>query len=423
MWIGRYALTLLCAVIISPGLAFASNNNNASNRELLDVLHQNHVITKKQYQQFKQKEKHKKYKERNSPHLGGYMQLDVPLAVSHGNFLGSSTLLRRLYLSAQGKIGSTWKYKAQFGFISGKAGVSSAVLSYLGFKSTHITFGYMKEPFSLDYMTSPTQLAFTERALPIGLGPGKKIGLLFGSHGKRWTVSGGIFGAKYNNVPRGHPGGEAVQTRYGESLRATFTPVVNQYMVWEIGASGAWRDADSTHTYRFKARPEEYVVGATLAATGTIDNVRSIASYGAETSLYVGSISVQGEYIGARLSRDTGSKELAFGGWYTQVTWALNSSARHFVPSKGKIVGIKPISSVGSGGLGALELALRYSTVNLNDIGINGGKQRDITYGVNWYPESRIRITLDDTRVLPLQGGKYGGIGSNIIEARVQVVF
>jgi phosphate-selective porin OprO/OprP len=421
MWIGRYALTLLCAVIISPTLAFASNNNT-SNQELLDTLYNNHGITKEQYQQLKQKNRHGKHKRKNLPHLVGYMQLDAPLSVSHGDFLGSSTLLRRLYLGVYGKIGSSWKYKAKFGFVSGKAGVSTAVLSYLGFKPASITLGYMKEPFSLNYMTSPTQLAFTERALPIGLVPGKKIGLLFGSHGRHWTVAGGIFGAKYNNVPRGNPGGKAGQARYGESLRATFTPIITKNIVWEIGASGAWRDADSAHTYKFKTRPEEYTVGATLAATGTIGNVQSVTSYGAETSLCTGPISLQGEYIGTRLNRDADSRDLTFDGWYTQVTLSLNGSARRFVPSKGKVVGVKPTSSVGSGGLGALELALRYSTVNLNDIDINGGKQRDITFGVNWYPESRIRISLDDTRVLPLQGGKYDGVSSNIIEARAQVV-
>lgn len=420
MWIGRYALTLLCAAIIFPSLSFASSNNNASNQGLLDMLYQDHVITKKQYQQLKQKEKHKgKY----LPYLGGYMQLDAPLSVSHGNFLGSSTLLRRLYLSAQGKIGSSWKYKTQFGFISGKAGVSSAVLSYLGLKPVSITFGYMKEPFSLDYMTSPTQLAFTERALPIALVPGKKIGLRVGSHGQRWAIAGGIFGAKYNHVPLGSSEDKADQARYGGSLRATFTPVVNQNIVWEVGASGAWRDTGRPYTYKFKTRPEEYVVGATLAKTGAIANVQSVTSYGVETSLYDGPVSLQGEYIGTHLNRDAGLEDPTFGGWYAQATWALNGSARHFVPSKGKVVGVKPTAPVSGGGLGALELALRYSMVNLNDIGINGGKERNITFGINWYPESKIRIMLDDTRVLPLQGGKYDGISSNIIEARAQVAF
>ncbi len=132
---------------------------------------------------------------------------------------------------------------------------------------------------------------------------------------------------------------------------------------------------------------------------------------------------MQAEYIGTRLIRYASSEDLTFSGWYAQSTWALNGVARHFVPSKGKVVGVNPTASVSSGGSGAWELALRYSTVNLNDIGINGGKQRDITFGVNWYPESSVRLALDDTRVLAVQGGKYDGISSNILEARAQVVF
>lgn len=420
MKVRRYVLAFLCAILLAPSVVLASSDSGTTNQNLLDTLYKNHVITKKQYEHLKKKT----YS--NLPHLGGYMQLDIPISVSHGSFTGSSTLLRRLYLSAKGKIGSSWKYKTQFGFIKGKAGVSSATLSYLGFKPTAITIGYMKEPFSLNYMTSPTQLAFTERALPIGLVPGKKIGIMFGSHGQRWTIAGGIFGAKYNSIPKGEPGGNADQARYGESMRSTFMPIANQDVVWEIGASEAWRDANSDHTYSFKTTPEEDTVdavGATLASTGPIDNVRSAIGYGAETSLYTGPVSLQAEYIGTRLIRYAGSEDLAFCGWYAQATWALNGVARHFVPSKGKVAGVNPTTPVSSGGAGAWELALRYSTVNLSDLGINGGKQRDITFGVNWYPESSVRLALDDTRVLPLQGGKYNGISFNILEARVQVVF
>src|SRR5205823_5035008 len=60
----------------------------------------------------------------------------------------------------------------------------------------------------------------------------------------------------------------------------------------------------------------------------------------------------------------------------------------------------------GAGGFGALELAARYSRMNLNfDEGlegaaatpgaVRGGDQQVWTFGVNWYPNPSIKVMLD----------------------------
>jgi phosphate-selective porin OprO/OprP len=57
-------------------------------------------------------------------------------------------------------------------------------------------------------------------------------------------------------------------------------------------------------------------------------------------------------------------------------------------------------------GLGAWELAARFSNITLNDKNIQGNNMTDFTAGLNWYlnPYSRVKINyvrafLEDTRV------------------------
>ncbi len=56
------------------------------------------------------------------------------------------------------------------------------------------------------------------------------------------------------------------------------------------------------------------------------------------------------------------------------------------------------ISRDGSGGLGAFEIAARFSYIDLNDKDITGGKLADISFAFNWYPTHATRVSFNVIR-------------------------
>jgi phosphate-selective porin OprO/OprP len=98
----------------------------------------------------------------------------------------------------------------------------------------------------------------------------------------------------------------------------------------------------------------------------------------------------------------------SFDGWYAQGSWVITGESKTYNPSTGSYTIPKPNAplSFDQGGIGAWELAARYSVLDLNDNaglagfvtpvgGIRGGEQKIWTLGVNWYPNNAIRFVLD----------------------------
>ena len=86
-----------------------------------------------------------------------------------------------------------------------------------------------------------------------------------------------------------------------------------------------------------------------------------------------------------------------FNGFYAFASYFLTGEHRPYSTSSGTFAGIKPKQNFldGKGGLGAWEIAARYSQLDLNDEGIDGGKLGDFTFGLNWYLNPNYRVTFN----------------------------
>ena len=143
----------------------------------------------------------------------------------------------------------------------------------------------------------------------------------------------------------------------------------------------------------FSARPESYLTDDKLADTGDIATTRTNLING-ELAWVWGPFSLQGEYYQAFLN-DTGNP--SFWGFYAYGSLCLTGENRKYDTSDGAFESITPRRNFDpfQGGWGAWELAARYSYIDLNSNGINGGKEGNLTLGLNWYLNPNVRLMFN----------------------------
>lgn len=83
--------------------------------------------------------------------------------------------------------------------------------------------------------------------------------------------------------------------------------------------------------------------------------------------------------------------------------------------------GIRPNRNFDKGGWGAFEIAYRLSGIDLNNENINGGKERNATYALNWYLNQFLRISFNIVDVIEVDGGAFNGEEPMIYQMRFQL--
>lgn len=151
-------------------------------------------------------------------------------------------------------------------------------------------------------------------------------------------------------------------------------------------------------------------------------NADGVTRLGAEAAAIYGLFSLQGEYMRADVARNN-LPDPGFDGWYVQGSWILTGEPRIYDFRFGTIKNPKPKSIVGSGGIGAWEFAFRYSGLDLNSKGVNGGKEDNITVGLNWYPHPNFKFMANYVNVLNVKGGQFAGAEPQGYLMRAQVTW
>jgi phosphate-selective porin OprO/OprP len=442
----------LKTTLLSAGIALALANPAYAGSEietLINMLHENGMVSEEQYgrlmaelnqnqaQQAEEKaEVEQKLAEATKPSdvevtidkginlktrdgnfsskIGGRVQAD---AAAYGGDpdLGDGTEIRRARLYIQGTMYKDWGYKLQYDFVdTGSKGIKDAYLSYKGFDNLELKAGNFKDPFSLQEQTSSKFVSFTERALPSAFSAGRHIGVMATTAHKNWTLAGGLFGDTVTAK------GGADDEGWGLGTRATWAPINNKNEVVHLGLGLNYRETGGTNSAQFKQQPETHIAGISIVDTGTIAAVDDFLKVGAEIATVQGPFSAQAEYITTSVNRDAGT-DLDFDGWYVQAGYFLTGESRNY--KKGKFGGITPKANVGEGGIGAWELALRYSSVDLSDADIDGGEAEAVTLGLNWYPTPTLRFSANYVDVLEVDGGTYDDEEPSVFQVRSQWAF
>lgn len=323
--------------------------------------------------------------------------------------------LRRARLFMSGTIYDRVEFKAQFDFADGASAEPKDV--YVGFLDVgpldRIRVGHFKEPYSLEELMSSKYLTFLERSLPIlAFTPVRNTGVMIGADDERWTWHAGAF---FDADDSAASTGDEVNL----SGRVTFLPWYDDDSgnLFHVGLSATDRSSNS-ESVRFRARPEAHL-SPRVVDTGSFA-ADGFQSWDLELGLVSGRFSAQAEIVQNTVDR-IGGGDPDFGGFYVYGSLFLTDDQRRYKNSAGVFDRTKPSTPWGPDGSGAWEVAVRYSTLDLSDLGINGGEVDDITLALNWYPYSNVRWMLN--YVLSDVDDNAGGGDVNVLQTRFQIDF
>jgi len=411
----RFAGVALAAMLTIPTL---SGSAQASGTSLVDLLEAKGVLTQGEAKAAKAeaKAKHKKL------HFGGRIQADAAFYKDDpGLDMGDGAEFRRARLFAKGQFGD-FKYKAQYDFAGNGVAIKDLYIKYTGLP-VHIQVGNFKEPFSLEELTSSKYITFMERATPNAFAPSRNIGAALSGHGDSWSAAAGVF-------TNGAAGNSSIDSKFDVTGRLTFAPIHEKTRVLHLGAAINYGLPNSNRTVQFRERPESHVTDQRLVNTGTLGNVDSVLKYGLEAAAVYGPASIQGEYIRTNVNYQNGAtNEPNFSGYYVFGSWFLTGESRPYSVKKGTFGRVHPNQNfqLGKDGWGAFEIAARFSQLDLEDTGIAGGKEQNITTALNWYPHPHLRLMLNWVHASvdrsPIATVARNNFSPDVFQMRAQVDF
>jgi phosphate-selective porin OprO/OprP len=323
--------------------------------------------------------------------FGGRIMADYTWASGDSAFddvLVDGFEFRRARLFFEGKVYHKVIFKAQYDFAGGDAAIKDLFVG-LETKAGDLKFGHFHEPFSMEEITSSKYIAFIERSMPIeAFSPSRNsgVGIVGGGDKTNWG-----FGYYYEADDFGVSESEDRMNLTGRfGVRPVYANDGRNLLHLGIGVSSKDRGAEDT--FRFRTRPEAHFTGR-LIDTGSFDADGALL-----TGLELAGVNGRFWYAGEYITMDVDSPVLGdptFDGYYAQVGIYLTDDYRRFKPGDGAFDRQKPSTTYGKDGKGAMEIAVRFSNVNLNDGDVLGGEQDNVTVAFNWYLNQATRFMLN----------------------------
>lgn len=336
---------------------------------------------------------------------------------------GADATLRLAKLSYRKSFNNDWTVKVMVNYNNaGDFELGNNFAIYTGWKTTTATFGVFDPAFSLEKVSKRTGLAFMERSLPVeALSERRSGGMGLLKRTPNAVFNGGVFlfSPDYEGQSQS---GQALVLHYVHSpLRRS------NKNTWGVGRdiwsgfSLSYRVNASGPDTQFRSRPEVAVTDDYFVDTGPISGADKILRLGFEASKVAGPLSWQAEVLGTRVDR-AGLPQVQFWGAYVYGSWFITGESRRYSPLSGRFLNNHPQNPVGKNGWGAFELAARASVVDLTDEDVIGGKQTNVSLGLNWYLNSEWRIMANLVKVLKVDrpGSRYDGQEPLILALRAQ---
>jgi phosphate-selective porin OprO/OprP len=344
--------------------------------------------------------------------LGGRLHYDTAWYDDDLTPIADNADVRRLRLELSGRVGDDWSFKIDRDVGGTSRGWKNVWLAWSGIDHLRLSAGNQIAPFGVEQLQSSNSTLLMERSLMSALTPSFLKGVQARYALGDWTATAGYFGD-----PLGDEFGQNNASGQGPLGRLTFAPQHRRYRTLHLGASIQQRSLDAGSEFRLRTRPESGVADAVLLDTGRIVDADEFVAYGAEGIWRYRGWSAQAEYVRMDLQRHVGS-DLRFDGGYAQLGYVLTGESRRYSRASGTLGGIRPRHD-----WGALEVALRYSQLDLQDGNVSGGVGRNLGAGLNWYLNRNVALSANFIRARARPNRRGDDETANVLQLRAQIHF
>ena len=328
--------------------------------------------------------------------IGGQAQIDTAGFASNDTVpveFDQSIEWRRARVYTLGSFGRRWSFKFQWDFADSRSPSLTDAWLQFGFsvwgRNIRLRSGRFSTTFGLENDGSSNDFLFMEQGLTSAFVPPQETGVLL--HGEtpvdRWDFS---FSSSADELEciicsvTGITGAYTASIKFGREDRR---------LHFGFNYSRRWTD----EAVNYAERPESHLAPF-FVDTGPVLGERVDAAL-AEGAYLDGAFSLQSEYAIVRVKRSV-LESPVFHAYYVAASYALTGEARPYAESLGTVRRIRPKREMGdgTGGLGAFEIAGRFSYIDLNDKDITGGKLTDVSLAFNWYPTYPTRVSVNVIR-------------------------
>jgi phosphate-selective porin OprO/OprP len=296
--------------------------------------------------------------------------------------------------------------------------LTDAYLQWSG-KNVKVILGEQKAQFPLDEENSNLNTSFLERAAFVSaFGYTRRTGISGHYVAGDWAISGGVYTDPLLLLNDVKINSRSVDVRTYWSRKLVKTKL-------HFGATYHWRDLNdfelaATH---YRSRPALHITDTRYIGTAELA-VEKEQRFGLEAAAVRGRFHIVAETHWLKAKREK-LNDPSFFGAYAEVGMFLTKDSR---PLNGGMFGIiNPRKPIGAGGLGAVQLNLRYDYLDLNSGAIIGGTQNGYLASLIWTPAKNFRLMgqyakLDYTDAAIAVGGSRS-YSVNILSVRGQISF
>ena len=288
--------------------------------------------------------------------------------------------------------------------------------NYVGYKNKiddlnfnyRLKLGNMKVPFSFDAYAGSKYSSFMESPLTDTLTQNRKVGIeALLSQKDKYQRANLYLGTFINSIDEQRDDDEGVSRNV---VKATYSYKFEKNHVIHVGSSFLYSDINGENV-KYSQESESSLIQDKYISTKVkdVDNTKDLSL----EALYINdSFHAQAEYVQSRVNAS--SNNYSFDGYYAQAGYFLFGSSKTFKQADSKFSGKNIIDN-------DVELAFRYSYLDLNDKDEQGGTQKDYNFALNWYINRNLKFMTNYIIAYPNSDDYDGAL--SLVQARVALTF